>query len=346
MRRPIVLVLTTLLGAQLALALAVAFTRSDHAAFDAKEPLLAFQPARIDQIAIDDDAGKTIELQKQDGKWVIPSSAGFPADQAKVESFLGKLAGLKKGLPVAETAAAAERFKVTEKTHDRRVVLSSGGSKVGELLIGTSPSYRQVHVRAGDAAGIYTVELAAYDAGSGADTWMNRDLLDTPRDKIASITLGDVTIDGKDGKFTLAGLTNDQKPLPDKIDALASAIAHPLFDTVQGKGKDALAQADNPDVEAVVKRTDGSTVTYRYKKDPAGGAYLFASSAQDYLFRVADTEVAPIVQAKRTTVIEAPKPEAKPDQPPEKAEPPVAPDEPRNGAQASHGTEPSKGPGG
>src|SRR6185312_16229658 len=147
---------------------------------------------------------------------------------------------------------------------------SSGGSKVGELLIGTSPTYRQVHVRAGDAPGIYTVELAAYDAGSGADTWMNRGLIDTPRDKIASIALGDITIDGKDGKFTLAGLTKDEKPLPDKIDALASALAHPLFDAVQGKGKDALAQLEEPDVEAVVKRSDGSSVIYRYKKDPAG----------------------------------------------------------------------------
>jgi len=344
MRRPTVVVLTALLGAQLALALAVAFTRSHHAAFDAKEPLLAFEPAKVDRIAIDDDTGKKVELQKQDGKWVIPSSAGFPADQAKVETFLNKLAALKKGWPVAETAAAAERFKVTDKVHDRRVVLSSGDNKLGELLIGTSPSYRQVHVRAGDGPDIYTVELASYDAGSGADTWMNRSLLDTPRDKIASITVRDVTIDGKDGKFTLAGLTNDEKPLPDKIDALASAIAHPLFDVVQGKGKDALAQVDNPDIEAVVKRTDGSPTTYRYKKDPAGSGYLLASSAQDYLFRVADAEVAPIVQAKRTALVEAPKPlaEAKPETKTE----PQASVGPRNDSQASHGADPSQRPGG
>ncbi len=338
MRRPFVLVLTALLCAQVALAVGVAFTRSNHAAFDAKEPLLAFQPAKVDQIAIDDDAGKKVELQKEDGKWVIPSSSSFPADQAKVESFLNKLAALKKGWPVAETAAAADRFKVTDKTHDRRVVLSSGGSKVGELLIGTSPTYRQVHVRAADGPGIYTVELAAYDAGSSADAWIDRSLLDTQRDKIANVTLGDITIDGKDGKFTLAGLTKEDKVLPDKVDALASAVAHPLFDTVQGKGKDALARVDNPDIQAVVKRTDGSSVTYRYKKDPAGG-YLLASSAQDYLFHVADAEAAPIVQAKRTALIEAPKTEPK-------TEPNAAPEAPKSDTQASHDADPSKGPGG
>jgi hypothetical protein len=356
MRRPTVLILTGLLGAQLALALGLVFTRSDNAAFEAKEPLLAFQPAKIDRIAIDDDAGKQVELEKQDGKWVLPSASGFPADQVKVESFLDRLAALKKGWPVAETTAAAERFKVTDKIHDRRVVLSSGGSKVGELLIGTSPSFRQVHVRAGNGSAIYSVGFAAYDAGSTADTWMNRDLLDTPRDKIASVTLGDITIEGKDGKFALSGLTKDEKPLPDKIDALVSALAHPLYDTVQGKGRDALAKVDGPDIEAVVKRTDGSSVTYRYKKDGAGGGYLFACSAQDYLFHAGDAQIAPIVQAKRTALLEAPKPkaEAKPETAPDakadqgtepKAEPQVAPEAPGKDTQASHG-DAAKGPGG
>ncbi len=357
MRRPTVLLLTALLGGQLALALVFALTGSDHAAFNAKEPLLAFDPAKIDQIAIDDDAGHSVALQKQDGKWVIPASSGFPADQARVESFLSRLAALKKGWPVAETASAAERFKLTEKVHDRRIVLTSGGAKAGELLIGTSPTYRQVHARLADAPAIYAVDFAAYDAGSEADAWMNHDLLDTPRNKIASIAVGDVTLDGKDGKFALAGLGKDDKPLADKIDSLVSALAHPLYDAVQGKGKDALAKVDTPDVTATVKRTDGSALTYRYKKDAAGGVYLFASSAQDYLFRVANDKIKPVVEAKRAELLEAPKPkpEAKPEnvpqavqtpapeantsevKSPEAAAPAGAPAGAKNDSQASHG---------
>ena len=344
MRRLTVL-LTALLGVQLALALSFALTGSDHAAFEAKEPLLAFEPAKIDRIAIDDDAGNSVTLEKQDGKWTIPAFAGFPANQASVENVLNRLAALKKGWPVAETEGAAERFKLTEKVHDRRVVLNSSGRKVGELLIGTSPSFRQVHVRVGDAAAIYAVEFAAYDVGAGPDAWMDRDVLDTPRDNIASITLCGFAIHGKDGKFALAGLRKDEKPLPDNVDALASAIAHPMFDSVRGKGKDALAQADNPDVEVVLKRTDGSSVTYRYKKNEAGAGYVFASSAQDYLFGVAEDQIKAIVQAKREALIDVPKPkpetkapEPKVDQAPQaKAEPAVAPEGPSNDTQASHG---------
>jgi hypothetical protein len=107
-------------------------------------------------------------MDRQDGKWVIPSFAGFPADQSKVENLLAGLAALRKGCPVAETSSAAARFKLTEKVHDRRIVLKSGSSPVEELLIGTSPSYRQVHARLGGASAIYTVEFAVYDAGAFA----------------------------------------------------------------------------------------------------------------------------------------------------------------------------------
>ena len=353
MKRLPVLLLTALLAGQLALALSFVLTGSDHAVFAAKEPLLAFEPAKIDRIAIDDDAGNSVVLERHDGKWVIPSFSDFPASQAGVETLLSQLAALKKGWPVAETQAAAERFKLTDKLHDRRVVLTSGGKKVGELLIGTSPSFRQVHARVADAAAIYTVEFAEYDAGASADAWMDRDALDTPRDKIASITVGDVTIDGKDGKFTLAGLTKDDKPLPDKIDALVSAIAHPMFDAVQGKGKDALTRADNPEITVALKRTDGGSVTYRYRKEATGDGYVFASSAQDYLFHVKNDSIAPIVQAKRAALIDVPKPDAKPDNPSEtKAEPaPQAPAGPQgtpggHDTQAAHGAESPKEPGG
>ncbi|MGJ4900802.1 DUF4340 domain-containing protein [Bradyrhizobium sp. HKCCYLS2058] len=306
------ILLTALLGGQLALALTFAVNRSDHAAFDAKEPLVAFAPAKVDQVAIDDDAGHTVTLARKDGKWVIPALADFPADTTKVNGLLDRIAGLKKGWPIAKTEAAAERFKVTEKVHERRVVLTSGGSRVGELLVGTSPAYRQVHVRAGDASPVFAVELATYDIGAEPSAWMQHDMLDTPRDKIASVNVGDVTIDGKDGKFTLAGLGKDEKPRPDKIDALVSAMAHPPFDNVRGKGKAALAQTDAPDVTVTLKRTDGSALTYRYKKD-AGGGYLFTRSAEDYLFHVNADAAAPVVQATRAALIEPPKPDKAPD---------------------------------
>ncbi|WP_316232988.1 hypothetical protein [Bradyrhizobium sp. SZCCHNPS2010] len=105
-------------------------------------------------------------------------------------------------------------------------------------------------------------------------------------------------------------------------------------------------------------KIDPKPATYRYKKDAAGGVYLFASSAQDYLFRIANDKIKPVVEAKRAALLEAPKPkpEAKPENAPQavqnpapeastsetktpeaKAAPAAAPDGAKNDSQASHG---------
>ena len=144
--------LAAVLGLQLVLALVLWAGGPDYNAFKAKEPLLAFDPAKVDRIEIAEGSANSVALVKEDGKWVIPSSAGFPADAAKVSGLLTKLAGLKKGWPVATSAEAAKRFKVSDDAFERRVVLKSGGGTLGELLLGTSPNFKSVSVRAGGDA--------------------------------------------------------------------------------------------------------------------------------------------------------------------------------------------------
>jgi hypothetical protein len=165
----------------------------------------------------------------------------------------------------------------TDKSHERRIILTSGGKSVGTILIGTSPSYRQVHARVDGGDSIYDVTLATYDVGVRGEEWINRDLLSIPQDKISSIAVGDLTLEHKDGKFTVAGLTNDEQVVENEVTRFVRAVSQPTFDTVQGKGKDELAKLDPPDIQITVKRSDGPDVTYKYKKE-ADGAYLFASS--------------------------------------------------------------------
>src|SRR5688572_25308445 len=135
------LILSGLLAAQIGLAAILALSSSDYAAYDAKDPLIAFDAGKIDQIAIGQSGGSSVTLAKQEGKWVIPAFAGFPADAQKVTAFLDKLRELKKGFPVATTGEAANRFKVSDAVHERRIVLSSGGKEAGKLYVGTSPSF-------------------------------------------------------------------------------------------------------------------------------------------------------------------------------------------------------------
>ncbi len=303
------LILAGALGFQLLLAVGLSLSGPDNRAFQAKEPLIAFNPAAIDKIDIDESGGSSVTLARKDGRWQIPPMAGFPADQDKVREFLASLAGLKKGWVAATTADAAKRFKLTDGQHERRIVLRSGNNQVGEILLGTSPSFKQVHARDGRDANIYNVQFSTYQVPARSEAWMDRALLNIPDDKVATISLGDITVERKDGKYELAALRDEEKTKASEVSKLANAVVRPVFDVVQAKGADARAKVKDPDILVTVKRTDGSSVSYSYKKEPEGGAYLFSRSDQDFLFRVSETSIEPLIKARRETLIEAKKTE-------------------------------------
>jgi hypothetical protein len=179
----------------------------------------------------------------------------------------------------------------------------SGGKTVGIILIATSPSYRQAHARVDGSDMIYTVGFATYDFGGRGEDWIDRDLLTIPQDGIASVTVGDVTLERKDGQFTVAGLANHEEVAENQVNRFIRAISQPTFDSIQGKGEDELAKLNAPDIQITVKCSDRPDVTYKYKKE-TGGSYLFASSANDYVFRVAEANIAAITQARRGNLVE------------------------------------------
>ena len=299
--------LAAVLGLQLVLALVLWAGGPDYNAFKAKEPVLAFDPAKVDGIEIAEGSANSVVLVKEDGKWVIPSSAGFPADAAKVSGLLTKLAGLKKGWPVATSAEAAKRFKVSDDAFERRVVLKSGGGTLGELLLGTSPNFKSVSVRAGGDGNVYSVAFSTYEVGARGDEWQDRGLLNIQQDQIASIAIGDVLLERKDGKYVLPGLAAGQKQDETATYRLTGALTYPVFEAVVGKGAEAQAKVSAPDIEITVKRTSGEPIVLKYKKEAAGGAYLFTSSANGFLFRASEAAMEPIAKAKREALIEAPK---------------------------------------
>ncbi len=289
-------VLAWAVALQVALALALSVGGRGNDAYQAKEPMLAFDASQIDGIDIDESAGSSVSLVKDGGKWTIPAFLGFPADNGKASAFVAKLAALKRGWPVATTEEAASRFKVVGGSHERRVVLKSGGKKQAELLIGTSPQFRQAYARREGDGSVYSIAFSAYEAPDRPEDWIDRDVLSVPEDKVAAITLGDATLTRKDGAFALADLKDRETPKESEITKLVSAALHPQFDAVVGKGADALAKVATPDVEVTVKMADGKAIVSRYKKDAAGSAYLFARSGSEFLFRAGEAAVEPLVK--------------------------------------------------
>ena len=188
MRRTLI-VLSGILVLQAAIAIGLALSRPDYGAFEASEPLLSFDAATIQEVAIDEGGGESVILRRHEGGWRLPGLYDFPASEEEVTDLLARLNDLKKGLPVAVSGSAPKRFKLTDAEHERRIVLRGNDQTLGEVIFGSSPTYRQVHAKTPDDAAVYSVAFATYDAGTRPEDWIDRDYLNLPEEEISKVEL-------------------------------------------------------------------------------------------------------------------------------------------------------------
>ena len=72
---------------------------------------MAFDPAKVDRIEIAESGANSVALVKEDGKWTIPSFAGFPADGAKVSGLAHKIECAQKGLAGGLVSRSRQAFQ-------------------------------------------------------------------------------------------------------------------------------------------------------------------------------------------------------------------------------------------
>ncbi len=138
--------------------------------------LLEFSPDEVSSLTISDGDDEVI-LSRSDSGWDM---GDLPADAAKVDDLLDKMATLRAPWPVASSAASAERFEVEADNFQRRVVLQADDTTVGELYLGTSPGYQRVHARRADSDEVFSVGLSNFEISVGTDAWLDKSLLALP----------------------------------------------------------------------------------------------------------------------------------------------------------------------
>lgn len=205
------------------------------------EPFLEFDADAVDALSVSGAQGE-VALAKKDDAWQLPE--GLPADSAKVDGVIEKLADAAGGWPVATSASVHDRFELTEDNHQRRVKLSAGDDTVADIYLGTSPGYRKTHARRADDDDIYAITFANYEAGMKESDWLDKSLL------------------RPDGALT--GL---------RYDGMAAESPTPLFAlTKNEEGVWAAASGaalDQTKVETLVGRFTGLTVTGVSETTPA-----------------------------------------------------------------------------
>ena len=149
------------------------------------DPFLEFDADAVDMLSVSGGAGGggegdegsegKVVLAKKDDAWQLPD--GLPADAAKVDEVIKKLADASAGWPVATSASVQERFELVEDNHQRRLTLSAGGETVADIYLGTSPGYRKTHARRVDDDNIYAITFSNYQAGMKESDWLDKALL-------------------------------------------------------------------------------------------------------------------------------------------------------------------------
>ena len=202
--------------------------------------LEGLDPGAAAALEIYDNNGKSVRLEKKDGRWQVRLADGgfYPAESGKVDRIIEKLAGLGTARLVSVSAAAHRRLEVAEDHYSRRVKISAGG-KDFTLYLGSSPGYKRIHVRRGKDDAVYLVrDLAAWELATAASAWWKSAYLDYDAGKLTALAVenghGSFRLVRKDGKWQAGGgRTIDQ----DKAANLARDLCRlTITDVVTEKG--------------------------------------------------------------------------------------------------------------
>ncbi|GGA87308.1 hypothetical protein GCM10011369_31730 [Neiella marina] len=171
--------LTALLIIQAIIAIALYAVNGSRDASFTPMQLLPFDKQQLNRIVIRGDSSK-VELVKQQQHWLLAESDGVPIEQAKFNSMLNKLERLNTTWPVTTTTASHQRFEVADDNFRRKITFYDGQQQLAELFVGTSPGFKQSHLRLAGQDEVYALDFAAYEASATARAWLDKSVLSVP----------------------------------------------------------------------------------------------------------------------------------------------------------------------
>ncbi len=185
-------ILIAVLAVQLIIGTSIYYGTQPLSTDEATLALLEADPKQADQIIIEDNSGQKTELERMSEGWKIANYHQLPAQNQKINEILDKLNNTQTGWPVATTEAAQKRFEVGEENYQKRITISHGDKVFSTLLLGTSPGFRQLHLRKADDDRIYNVTLNSYDLSAKHDDWLEKTLLQ-PKGEITQLQTAGLT---------------------------------------------------------------------------------------------------------------------------------------------------------
>ena len=226
--------------------------------------VLAVDTGAVDELLLEDSAGARLVLKKAGEGWMLPGLADFPADTARVQALVERVASLQRSWPEATTVEAAGRFQVAADRFERRLTLRGAGKDLGRVFLGSSAGLRRVYLRAEGDQDIFAVELAGRDQETDPNSWIDTAVLRLTPDQVARIDLPGFSLIRHNDALVVEGLGANEEMVAASRDSLVERITTLAVRGVLKADDPAAASLDNPVLRLAVHPVQGEVRDYRF----------------------------------------------------------------------------------
>lgn len=183
-------ILAGLLALQAVLLIGMNIGSDDRMAVKSQQLFGDLDVDQVTRIEIEGPPGEeqeSVTLARTGNDWVIATADDYPAKTEEVDELLDTMADLRSTTVVVTRDTYHDKLKVSEDDFNRHVTLTVDGEPV-ELFIGTSPSFKNTHVRLAGSDDVYLVpDLALGDVAERAWNWVERSYVDIAEDEVWSV---------------------------------------------------------------------------------------------------------------------------------------------------------------
>lgn len=323
-QKGLVLKLSILLILQLALANFLKFSETKFQPIEPTAQLINCDFAKIDKVVIEENPrdGKSTAkcvIVKDAGGWLLPEFHKLRARPDGLTQFFELLKGMKKGIPVATTTDATERFKLTPTNCVRSVTLYEGAKEAAVLYIGSSPTFKQVYAKVPSSKDIYTLDITPYQISGQPSDWLDSTILFLDPGTIAQIELNGFKLERDPAMASKWNIVTPDKTQPigyRTAQGVAEAIARCSIISVLGTKDEPAFNMTQPNCIYTVKLKDGTSFTDKIAKRKDKNQYvlkrsnrdLFFESDEFYMARIKDNTLASLLKSSEKESKEKAKP--------------------------------------
>jgi hypothetical protein len=295
-RLPILLAVALVL--QLVLLVVLGTSGGPAESLPPETPLLAESLDGVDRLEIEAADGQNLQLVKLDGGWQLPDYFAAPVASDKVDRLLQRLADVERGRPVATSAEALVRFRVSEEGFERRVRLHRGDELVDTLYLGGSPGLRRSFARAAEDRAIYAVKLAAFELPTEPDDWLDSAVLGVDTEAIAEIGLSDGTrLKRTADSWRAEGLEPSQSFDPAAAEALAMRLGGLQVDSLLATERPQDLIDAEPDLRLSARDTAGTEFVWSLWQQGEDGRYVLKRDDRPWYAELARWSAEPLLEA-------------------------------------------------